>query len=457
MDQSYSVDNFVRIYFNENRKGNFIERIYFPDLKVYSNAIVKLNRSIRLLKNMRRHEKITDIYFKKSLRKKRDIKKQFQEKKVNQLKSDLLSVATAISEKKMNIKLSNTFSIAGKPVYTIKQTVEIFFLLKQLQNNLNRCFKINMADRYEIVSQLINVLNNKFPKYVIKTDIVSFYENIPHDGLKNLIQKNPALDSFSKEIIWKILKGYESLSGEKKGVPRGIGVSAYLSELYMRDIDERIRNIKNLTFYARYVDDIVAVFTPNVIDCTEDFSKIVAKEIEDVGKLELNPRKTDIFDLRNSEVEKKIEFLGYDIAFHGGHRVGLTKKKLEKYKNKIDKIFQYYNYTSKHDEKMARKVFIKSMKYVTQNTRLLNVKKNILVGIYFSNSLLTDTKDLRELDKYYQEAINIKISPYQKLNCNIEKFKNRLRSLSFEDGFLKRKFSKFATSELVIIKKILNS
>ena len=46
------------------------------------------------------------------------------------------------------------------------------------------------------------------------------------------------------------------------GVPRGFGVSAYLSELYMREIDNEIKALPDVIYYARYVDDIVIIFSP---------------------------------------------------------------------------------------------------------------------------------------------------------------------------------------------------
>ena len=48
------------------------------------------------------------------------------------------------------------------------------------------------------------------------------------------------------------------------GVPRGIGISAYLSELFMRNVDNQIQELDDLIYYARYVDDIIAIFVPQI-------------------------------------------------------------------------------------------------------------------------------------------------------------------------------------------------
>src|SRR5699024_10410218 len=124
-----------------------------------------------------------------------------------------------------------------------------------------------------------------------------------------------------------------------KGLPRGIGVSAFLSELFMRDIDNQIRNLTDLVYYARYVDDIVAVFIPKSTTIEKNRMKRYFVKIKDIVKekgIKLNRAKTNCFNLmkgvsqliirkeiykggemRTSELTGNdgIEFLGYEIGF----------------------------------------------------------------------------------------------------------------------------------------------
>ena len=180
--------------------------------------------------------------------------------------------------------------------------------MKQIQKNIQHSFKVKQADRNEIVSQVVNMLDNEFPKYIIRTDIESFYESIPHNELKNVINRNYILSPLSKKVIYEILRQYQSITGLDKGIPRGIGISAYLAELYMRDFDNDIKSLKNVTYYARYVDDIIAIFVPKSknIDSTQliDYKAKLTDLITSEG-LVLNVKKTNgynlsggIFDLR---------------------------------------------------------------------------------------------------------------------------------------------------------------
>lgn len=56
LDQSFSVKNCVKIFYDENRKGNYTEGKFFPDLKVLSLEISKINEEFKLLKKTYKKE-----------------------------------------------------------------------------------------------------------------------------------------------------------------------------------------------------------------------------------------------------------------------------------------------------------------------------------------------------------------------------------------------------------------
>ena len=71
----------------------------------------------------------------------------------------------------------------------------------------------------------------------------------------------------TKKFINQIFESYNGLTGKTDSntairVPRGIGISAYLSELFMRNVDNQIQELDDIIYYARYVDDIIAIFVP---------------------------------------------------------------------------------------------------------------------------------------------------------------------------------------------------
>lgn len=55
---------------------------------------------------------------------------------------------------------------------------------------------------------------------------------------------------------------YLKLSGTDKGLPRGIGISAYLSGIYLAYIDAEVRRHNEIFYYSRYVDDMIIMFAP---------------------------------------------------------------------------------------------------------------------------------------------------------------------------------------------------
>ena len=344
-----------------------------------------------------------------------------------------------------------TKSIKGKTAYTLdRSNIETFFLFKQIQKNIQHSFKVKQADRNEIISQVVNMLDNGFPKYIIRTDIESFYESIPHDELKKVINRNHILSPLSKKVINEILREYQRMTGQNKGIPRGIGISAYLAELYMRDFDNDIKNLKNVTYYARYVDDIITIFTPNNKYDSTDYLNLIDEKITRYGLA----RNTDIskneqIDMRQNSINFNFDFLGYNLNYSGELKIDLSNNKFQKLKRKIELSIDAYNTLSKFNEKQARKELIKRVKYLTGNTRLLGVKKDILIGIYFSNQYLNDLSKLKNLDTFFHNGmINHKLKPYHLLSIDSLQLKSKLKTFSFENNFNNKKFYKFSNKDL---------
>jgi len=457
MNQSFNTENFLKIFYNENRKGNYLEKNFtqFHEAKTISEQILDINSQFKEKKKELLGSTITKEEYELFKIEKNTEKEILQKQKHDKIEILLNEITEKISKHEYSLEINDDLEIDGKTVYTVDKTSpETFFILKKLQSNIQHTFKVKQSDRNEIIHQVKNLLDNSFPKYVLRTDIKSFFESIPHDKLLKKIKKNPILNPQSKKIINKILREYKSKTSLDKGVPRGIGISAYLSELYMRDIDNKIKQLPSVTYYARYVDDIIIIFTPNTkYDNLTYIDKI--KNIISYESLEINETKTKEFDLVTAKTTENFDFLGYKITFNNINQpieVNLTTKKINKYKAKIDKSFELYNSESKHDEKKARKILVKRLRYLTENTRLLNVKKEILIGIYFSNIMLTKTNSLNGLDRYLEYKINTILAPHPALvHINIDRLKNRLKKFSFENGFLKQRFCKFTTYDFKLI------
>lgn len=444
MKQSFNVENFIKIYYDENRKGNYLDGRFseFSEIKDIGQEIKQIN------KNFRDNVYITQEQ-KESANQKKD---ELLKSKFDKLNEVLLEVEEKIDKKDYQISM-DTKTIKGKTAYALdRSNIETFFLFKQIQKNIQHSFKVKQADRNEIVSQVVNMLDNGFPKYIIRTDIKSFYESIPHDELKKVISRNHILSPLSKKVINEILRQYQIITGHNKGIPRGIGISAYLAELYMRDFDDDIKNLKDVTYYARYVDDIIIIFTPNNKHESINYLNFIKQCILKT-QLNLNDKKTEEINFLNMK-SYALEFLGYQINFNHIKKseyeinINLSHKKTRKYQRKIQSMINRYNFSSKFDERKARKIMLQRLKYLTGNTRLLGVKKDILIGSYFSNQKLLKTNSFKKLDQYLYAKIDKHLKPYIKLSMDLNQLKNKLKTLNFENGFKEKKFYKFSKKDL---------
>lgn len=259
----------------------------------------------------------------------------------------------------------------------------------------------------------------------------------------------------TQRFIGRVLSSYNKITDQElldnpKGVPRGVGISAYLAELYMRKIDNKIREIPDLTYYARYVDDIIVVFTPHKIIADKDemyLNRI--KEIIRDNELTINQRKTTKYDLTscliqldfNNPKSKLINYLGYMIGFEKENRdynlfVEMSNDKLKRYKSRIKESYFHFNNKKNSNRKRAFNILLARMQYLTTNTRLVNNKSKVFVGIYYSNPFLSDgAPSLKALQNSHKWWIS---------RCDFtDREKELLLKCCFIKGFKEKKFLRY--------------
>lgn len=446
LDQSFSIENFRKILDIENRKGNYLEGEFFEDIIDISRKIKEVNEEIRVLKEKCLDRKTYFTEFEIINKKKEELSK-IREQKLNE---KLRTTSSNVTHPAFKLKIIQDTSITDKPVYKTEFTLENILTLKQLQYNFRKLYKVKQSSRYSIISQLKNLLDDGFPKIILKTDIKEFYESIPHEILLSKINDDTLLTHLSMRFIQQILSDFKDKSGANKGVPRGIGISPYLTELYMRDIDAKLKHLPNLIYYARYVDDLILVFMPQINSIKRDYSRevkdILAKEgltmNEDLGKTNLidisNKHKNQVYDF---------EYLGYKFisGYASGKHIPLSLKissrKKQRYEDRLKKAFELYTKQARLNEKKARKLFVKRIKFLMSNTRLVNNKRNVITGIYYTNSLISTIDDFKDLDLCFDSFIASFALP-PKLAVRIKS------SNSFVSGFNPSNISKFNAVEL---------
>ena len=394
LDQSFSSSNFNIIFLRENRKGNIKQRhlnqAYFDKHDEFNTV---LNEKIVLKKT--RTLSIEEL---DSFAEKLEVINKAKEEIRNNLFSEY---ATIVNNEKNPFFFLIKYDKKNE-IYTTKKDGVHFFAIKQLQHNLNKTFKVIQADRNKIIKQTYNLISDGFPKVVIRTDIHKFYESIPQIKLFEKLDNNTLLSPLSKKLLKRLFYEFErikdtSIMQPKKGIPRGFGVSAYLSELYMREIDNEIKSLPDIIYYARYVDDIIVVFSPKTKSQVRDYKAEIKKIIND-EKLEINDNlggrkdKTQIINLLENPLQRqeKLEFLGYKFFIKQNQDIviELSDDKIKRYLNRIKLSIETYNNDSKYNESRARKMLFDRLKFLTGNYHLNHNKKNIKAGIFYSNNML---------------------------------------------------------------------
>jgi hypothetical protein len=472
LDQSFTANNFYNIFLYENRKGNNIEKKFFEnDIYIkHTHKIREINSKLRTSREIfikndiknRIPSKESFIRYKKYLR---VLKRKLKEEKETDLLIILERISNNIQNKNFSFSLT-TGMFDGKTVYKIGNSPEEFFAIKQLQYNFKKLYKIKQSNRFEIVNQLNNLLSDNFPKYIIKTDIKSFYESIPNDIVISKLQQDNLLSPKSKDLVVKIIKKFKNIANiaDAKGIPRGIGISAYLAEYYMRKVDDKIKNTPDIIYYARYVDDIIIIFSPKSTNQFPDYFSKIEDIIEKDFSLVVNKKKTQIIIQSKNNIESKvykkingkykitnlssneikINYLGYSYLLNSKLEITITDNKVKRYKEKIKLSFnEYLKYKNK---RKAYQHLRDRLKFLTKNYRLHNNKGHILTGLYFSNMLVTKLDFLDELDKYLKWYL----SRYVKNAYH----KNKLSEFSFKSGFEKIEYTKLSNNQIKSIIRI---
>ncbi|MDS0860568.1 RNA-directed DNA polymerase [Burkholderia pseudomultivorans] len=440
IDQMFTAENFRRIYDAENRKGVDLATRYFPTLEPFTLAVRDKVQDIRELRKV--EATLTAEDFKAQLLALKAELVVLKEKKSSAIDALMDDLSKKVLKPSYKIGLSQKTGPKGKAVFCIDADPETFFVIKQLQLNIHRIYGVKQANRHDLVCQLRDMLGSKFPFELVRTDISSFYESIDRKRLIEKLDRDQLLSPASKKYIKQVLDSYGMISGMPIGIPRGVGISAYLAELYLRPVDKEVKAIPGLVLYCRFVDDIVAVFArPPIGKHLGSYRDRIIAILGDNG-LAHNPVKTSEFKLADAGT-KKFEYLGYRFFLKPGQfKISPSAAKVVKYRARMDAAFADYWREKPVNPKGAFRKLVGRIKFLTGNTRLFNSKSCAVTGIYFNNSIATDLSSFKLLDKRLKTLVaGLKRTSLQ----------NQLKKLKFTTGFEQRRYHNFSTRELQMI------
>ena len=459
---SYNYDSLNDAFNAVNRKGKMQKRYLSPEYldaaQEYREMRKELNEILRKKKAERTEEETSHVeYLKQSMKENAQQQKTLLQEHLSKVSSSILSSSFRFT------LTPDASKDPQKPVYSIGTTAEEFFAMQILCRNVKKLFKISMSSRDEILSQLKMLLReDKSWYYVIRTDVCHCFESIPHDKLFEFLEGNNLLDVKSKSLLRGLIrKEFETknlrplVKDLQTGIPRGCAISSFLSEFYLSKIDEVVRRtLPGIVFMARYVDDIIIVVHP---DLDEEHQRSLDDYVKDLADVYIRygltihtptdgTNKCYKYD-SNDTNSLKFDLLGYTIQTIKDNKdkqgfFSLSKKKKKKILDRITKTFKTFDTllnTVSYD--VAAHYLFDALHVLTCNINLYNAKRGVKVGIFYSNQLLDNIKDLEKLDRSLQyrcEEISLKdkacIDPAKQPQIEAT-LKRHLKQVSFVKGF----------------------
>lgn len=458
---SYNYDSLNDAFNAVNRKGKMQKRYLSPEYlaaaQEYREMRTEINKILRKKKAERTEEETNQVDQLKQL-----MMNNAQRQKTL-LQEHLSKVSSKILSSSFRFNLTPDASKnPEKPFYTIGATAEEFFAMQVLCRNVKKLFKISMSSRHEILSQLKMLLReDKSRYYIIRTDVCHCFESIPHDKLFEYLEGNNLLDVKSKSLLRGLIrKEFEiknlrpRVSTPQTGIPRGCAISSLLSEFYLSKIDEMIkRTLPGILFLGRYVDDMVLIIHPDIRDeyyktidwYIDELENIYSQMGLDIHTPLDGSGKCYTYDSANA-VDLDFNLLGYNIHIDKKNRdnlvFSLSQDKLDRITGRIDKSFTTFDkMIDIAGFDVAAHYLFDALHVLTCNINLYNAKKGVKVGIFYSNQLLDNKKNLTYLDGQLKRNIgrlnlSLKTSIANANKAVIEeKLKRKLALLSFTKGF----------------------
>ena len=108
-------------------------------------------------------------------------------------------------------------------------------VLRKLYNNIKRIYGVEQANRNQIVKQMVSLLKDESPKWIVRLDVRSFFESIDRTRLIVRFQEDGRLNYQSISLLANLFS-HPVISSEG-GLPRGLSISSVMSELYLKYID----------------------------------------------------------------------------------------------------------------------------------------------------------------------------------------------------------------------------
>ena len=231
-------------------------------------------------------------------------------------------------------------------------------IVNYLAKRMKETFNVSFQDRDKIMEIVINLVDSlpKLQDYTIyRFDFKDFFKSVSAKLVYEKFIKDSDMSRFEKNILLELIEKTDNY-----GCAQGLATSNVLIEIISNVFDNAILTAFDdfgLVLYKRYVDDGIIIFN----------RRIGIKEIRDILQertdLIFNAKKDDIlkkcikkevtFSLDKERYQtkytgvKEFDYLGYAFSLERAanknyYQFGITSRKIEKYKQLLNAIYEDY-------------------------------------------------------------------------------------------------------------------
>jgi Reverse transcriptase (RNA-dependent DNA polymerase). len=345
-------------------------------------------------------------------------------------------------------------------------------VLRAIGRHLMRRYRIKMPTRDEVVRGVIEGLTDATPMYVVRRDIQSFYEAIPTSNLcRSLITDIRTPRNVSRYLE----KFFNQHCSSPAGLPRGVGLSAIIAELYMQDFDQAVRQIPQVYRYYRYCDDIFIFLLERPDNLDAQLASILP------AGMNFNSTKSfdcDISHGGNGGDVEGIDYLGYSFGLTGGAKgkssrkveVGIGERKLARLKARILASFRTFEADNNFQLLLDRLKYLSSNYIVYRNGSTRKSASHVRSGIFYNYKLAgiysirygtelsmvpPGLAELKAIDGFYHSLLIGPSSSVAKILSSRLTGPQlaKLKELSFHKGHALRMLVRYRPYQVALIKK----
>ena len=306
--------------------------------------------------------------------------------------------------------------------------------------------------------------------FVVRRDIKSFYENVHTHELQDKLTQDTRTP---RQVKLYLDKFFAQHCASSIGLPRGVGLSAILAELYMQEFDQDVRRIDGVYRYYRYCDDILLFLT----HIPENLDLALAKILPEGMAFNLS-KSRDHHIATTDGVPDEIEYLGYRFRvsdstkgkFSRNVDVGIADAKIRRLKSRV--LATFMRYTTDHNFPMLRDRirYLFSNYIVHRNSNAQRSASHVRSGIYYNYKLCglygikysTDSKlyppslsELKAVDAFYHSLLtgpSSKFAPFLARQLTPPQLQE-LKKISAHKGHMLRMLVRFDPKDVAEIKR----